>query len=379
MIKNYQIQNKGGKGVIRIVGEINWWNNSGADFMRIVDKLIAEGVTDIEGYINTPGGSMFEANEIGNQISRFTGEKKVLLGALCASAGTTLSTYFDKGKVEASKNTQYMIHDPMSQPFIQHESDYDSDKALYINLRNNAIDQYHERTGIDKETLSEMMKVTTWMNAEEAKKKGFVDSISDKTAEMPSDTQNVFTKYNYSVPSMVNTALQKTTIENKKEKMNKENLAALGLPEDATDEQVNEAIENLKKNQKPVETPANTGADKNKDKAMGLLLNVAKGKGMDEGVVKAAAEKDFDVAHDMVMAAPEKANSTGGGIAELVAEMKKSNSSGTPSVRADWNLDKWTKEDPAGLQNMIKNNFDDYSKLFEAKYNKVPNKEDFNL
>ena len=145
MHKHFNISNKAGVGQIRIVGEISWWKNGGKDFMRQIDALISGGVTQIEGYINTPGGDMFEANEIGNQIARFSGVKNCTLGALCASAGTTVSTYFDK--VTASSNTQYMIHDPLQGVFIQHEDDFESNKKLYLNLRNEAIERYADKTG----------------------------------------------------------------------------------------------------------------------------------------------------------------------------------------------------------------------------------------
>ena len=374
MQKHFNISNKAGVGEIRLVGEISWWNNSGKDFMRKIDSLISQGVTDIEVYINTGGGDMFEANEIGNQLLRFSGTKTEQLGAICASAGTGVSTYLDK--VIASSNTQYMIHDPLHSIYVQHEDDFDSNKKLYQNLRNNVIDRYAAKTGLDKEVISDMMKKTTWMNADEAKKKGFVDEISNEEGEMPADTQNVFNKYNYAIPSLVNQAIQNTNLEQNKKQMDKEVLASLGLPENATSEQVQEAIKNLKENQKPTETPSPENSDD--DKKVTLLMSVAESKGMDKDAVKNAAEKDFDLAHDMVMAAPNKQNPEGGKISDVVAELKKQNAgNGTPSnVRADWDLKKWEKEDQEGLKNMIENNFDEYAKLFNKAHGFTPTKED---
>ncbi len=62
----YQIKNKAGKAFIQIIGEISFWKNSSEKFTSAIDGLINAGVEDVELYINSTGGSMFEAYEIAN-------------------------------------------------------------------------------------------------------------------------------------------------------------------------------------------------------------------------------------------------------------------------------------------------------------------------
>ncbi len=128
----YQITNKAGTAFIRIIGEISFWKNSSEKFTNAIDGLINAGVEEVELYINSAGGSMFEANEIANQISRFKGKKTVKLGAIAASAASYLMTYFDK--VTAASNTQVMLHDSIQYLKVEHSEDFDSRKKLYENL-----------------------------------------------------------------------------------------------------------------------------------------------------------------------------------------------------------------------------------------------------
>jgi len=199
----FEIENSGNSKVakFRIITAITFWREYSRQFTMAVDRLIGEGYSEVELYLNTPGGSMFDANEIGNQFNRFRGEKRVKLGAMCASAGTIISTYFDK--IESSKNTQYMIHNPKMKLEAVRESDFDSSKKLYVNLREDMLDRYEARTNMSREDLSTMLEQTTWMNAKECLEKGFVDSINGEKAALPENYQESLENLGFSVPENV--------------------------------------------------------------------------------------------------------------------------------------------------------------------------------
>src|SRR5690606_27676347 len=95
---------------IRISGVIHGWQNSAESFKAKIDDLLAKGVKDVTLYINTPGGSVFEANEIANEIKRFPGTITGFGGALVASAGSYLAIECDT--FEMAENGQYMYHKP---------------------------------------------------------------------------------------------------------------------------------------------------------------------------------------------------------------------------------------------------------------------------
>ncbi|MEQ8685453.1 MAG: ATP-dependent Clp protease proteolytic subunit [Imperialibacter sp.] len=204
----FEIRNAGSKAELKIVGEIGWWSTSGERFTELVDELIAAGIQDSHLYVNSGGGDMINANEIVNQLLRFPGENTVSIGAICASAATRITSIYSRGNISAAPNMQFMIHDPAMNARIEHLEDFESNKKLYENLRNDAINTYHKLTGISKKELSDMLRATTWMNAEEAKAKGFIGKIEGEEDELlPADTASVLNKIGAKVPEVLNSLL----------------------------------------------------------------------------------------------------------------------------------------------------------------------------
>jgi ATP-dependent protease ClpP protease subunit len=233
------IENKNNVAELRIIGAISDWENNSKDFTRKVDEVLAQGVTDIKAYINCYGGSMFEANEIGNQVKRFPGSKTCKVGAIAASAGGYLTTYFDN--IILSSNSQFMIHDPSVMLYVTRLEDFDSNKKLYENLRNDVIARFVKRTGMTTEEINTMMVATTWLNATETLDKGFADSIDSEEAPLPSDATNIFKNYK-NVPTEMVALINNLQIPKTMNKI----LLALGLPANATEEQAIEALNALK-------------------------------------------------------------------------------------------------------------------------------------
>jgi ATP-dependent protease ClpP protease subunit len=241
----YEVTNEGGVADIRIVGDINWWNNGSDDFTRMLAELRAAGVTELRGYINTGGGSMWEANEIYNQLVAFPGRKTAVLGALVASAGTTIACAFKDG-IEMAANGQYMIHNPCID-VNGGEAELRSALQLYANIRQAAIDIYVKLTGLTPEIIGAMMDATTWMTAAQAKEKGFITGILGEAAELPTDAAEVINKYRYAnVPAAVNQAALAFSVTpnfSAPSTMNKVALInSLGLSANATDTEVEMAV-----------------------------------------------------------------------------------------------------------------------------------------
>lgn len=268
----YQIINTAGKAFIRIVGEISFWKNSSEQFTSAIDTLVGSGVKDVELYMNCAGGSMFEANEIANQISRFTGKKTARLGAIAASAASYLMTYFDT--VIAAGNTQVMLHDPIQTLKVEHPEDFDSAKKLYENLRNIAIDRYSEKMGVSKEKVSQMMRVTTWLSAKEAKAKGLVDEVNEEL-KIKNEERSVQQTGILLQSSPVNCQLKQSDMT--------AIIKALSLAEDATEVQVVEAINQLK------------------DTAVKAVSELASSKGLTSEAISKLAGSDLENTLEMVL------------------------------------------------------------------------------
>ena len=57
-------EQKGMKAEIRISGAIYDWNNSAEEITQKIDTFITGGINDVDVYINSPGGDVFQSAEI---------------------------------------------------------------------------------------------------------------------------------------------------------------------------------------------------------------------------------------------------------------------------------------------------------------------------
>ncbi len=88
---NISASAQGQTALIRITGTIGW--DTDCELFRArIDEIAQQGITDAHLYLNGPGGSCFDAEEIVNIIkSVFTGKVTGEGGALVASAYTRIA------------------------------------------------------------------------------------------------------------------------------------------------------------------------------------------------------------------------------------------------------------------------------------------------
>ncbi len=371
----YEVTNEGGVADIRIIGDINWYSNGADDFTRMLAELRAAGVTELRGYINTGGGSMWEANEIYNQLTAFPGKKTAVLGALVASAGTTIACAFSDG-IEMAANGQYMIHNPRL-VVDGGETEFKSALQLYGNIRKAAIAIYVKRTGLTDEEVGTMMDATTWMDAAQAKEKGFITGITGEAAELPEGTSEVLNKYRYAnVPAAVNQAALASTVQPTilPQTMNKLALVnSLGLSANATDAEVENAVAANATEIARLKNELKESAQKvAKERAELLVKNAVATKKISaaqEAAFITMATNNYDDVKTMLdgVAAPQMASTT------LVPDKEQgapTNSTGNGAVddRAAWTLKDYMDKAPADLQNMAEKEPAKYRTLINSAY-----------
>lgn len=359
MKEGFDIQAKGNTAYIKVVGDISWWKNNSENFTRQIDSLLESGATDIEMYINSGGGSTFEANEIGNQVLRFSGKRKAKLGALAASAATMLGTYFEEREV--AQNIAFMIHDPLLMPMIEHESDFESAKKLYTDQRNIALDQYEKVFNYTREEISTKMSATTWMNAKELKANGYATAITgEDDTNYPDNLEEVLNTLGVKMPAQLVMQLTKRKPEINTEM--KEIALKLGLAENATKEEILMAMDKSKEQGKG--SPASTADD---EPAMKALLMAAKAKGLDTELVKLAAGKDFDKALEMVEKNEGKKSEAED--TTRLSDVVKAIKEGKPTdSRDNWSYADFQEKAPKALMEMKEKNFEKFKSLAEAHY-----------
>lgn len=137
----------------------------------IQDQGIYEPL-DIE--INSPGGYVNAGTEIYTMLLTHKGEVNITIGSQAASIASVIAM---AGKrVAISPAGKMMIHNVSGQGGGDYRDMADYSDFLFKNNEMLA-NTYVLKTGKPKQELLDMMNAETWMNADEALEKGFVDEI----------------------------------------------------------------------------------------------------------------------------------------------------------------------------------------------------------
>lgn len=132
-------------------------------------------VRDLDVYVNSPGGYVFDAVAIYNQLVRHRARVTMNIDGLAASAASVIA--MAGNQINIALNGMMMIHDPWvfamgSAPDLRRQAD------MLDNVRGTILDTYVARTGGDEGEISEMMAEETWFGAEDAVRLGFADEIT---------------------------------------------------------------------------------------------------------------------------------------------------------------------------------------------------------
>jgi len=131
---------------------------------------------DIFLYINSPGGSVYDALAIYDTMQFVTNDVQTVGIGVQASAAAFLLSSGAKGKRFALQNATVMIHQPSSGTRGKvTDMEIDLKESLRIKHRLNEI--MAKNTGQKVEKIQLDMERDKWMDADEAKKYGIVDAI----------------------------------------------------------------------------------------------------------------------------------------------------------------------------------------------------------
>ena len=146
------------------------------DTMELKNELDElNGITDLNIYINSPGGSVFASSTMCSMLQRFrdrTGAKiHSFIDGLCASASTYLLMVADD--VNFYKNSMMMIHKPMSIA-MGNANDMKKEIDLLDSIENNMmIPMYMNKSKVSEDEIKELINNETWFTADE-KDKNFI-------------------------------------------------------------------------------------------------------------------------------------------------------------------------------------------------------------
>jgi len=131
---------------------------------------------DISFYINSPGGSVYDALAIYDTMQYISNNIQTVGIGIQASAAAFLLSSGTKGMRVILPNATVMVHQPSSGTRGKvTDMEIDLKESLRIKQRLNEI--MAKNTGQTIKRIQEDMERDYWMTAEEAKKYGLVDSI----------------------------------------------------------------------------------------------------------------------------------------------------------------------------------------------------------
>lgn len=166
-------------GDIYIYGYIVFekWEDSDVTASSFKKDLDALGDVDtLNIYVNSGGGSVFQAQAIYSILKRHTAQKNGYIDGIAASAATFILMACDR--IYMPTNANFMVHKPMGGGYGNVN---DLRKVIEmlekIEEAVNAAYLSHVGNKITEDKLKELLDAETWMTAQEAYDYGFVDEI----------------------------------------------------------------------------------------------------------------------------------------------------------------------------------------------------------
>ena len=131
---------------------------------------------DIYFYINSPGGSVYDALAIYDTMQYVTNDVQTVGIGVQASAAAFLLSSGTKGKRFALPNATVMIHQPSSGTRGK-VTDQEIDLRESLRIKHLLEEIMAKNTGQKASKIHEDMERDKWLSAEEAKEYGIVDEI----------------------------------------------------------------------------------------------------------------------------------------------------------------------------------------------------------
>lgn len=177
----WQIRNEAGEAEAELLlyGEIasSSWGDDEVTPKQFAEDLKALGGKDLKLRINSPGGDVFAAQAIYNQLKTYTGNITACIDGMAASAATIITCAADK--VVMPRNGIFMIHNPMC--IVIDYMDVPKLKKMTDRLtvvKQTIVNVYMKKCkNVAEAKLNKLMDAETWMSADEALAYGFVDEV----------------------------------------------------------------------------------------------------------------------------------------------------------------------------------------------------------
>lgn len=165
-------------GMLKIVGEI------GKDVFSkdIVALIEAYGPDEeIEVLLLSPGGDIDQGLEITNALQRHPGIVTIRV-EVANSIAASIAQAASSGRRIMASNGEMIIHLPMVPLIMANELDLDKIKE-FLQIQKTRLISTFKRTGLSINRLGNLLDQETYLDAESAKKLGFIDEIDENLSK----------------------------------------------------------------------------------------------------------------------------------------------------------------------------------------------------
>ena len=155
-----------------------WGDETSVSYKSFRDQ-IPSGVKTINLFVNSGGGHVGDAMAIHDYMNELE-DKGVTINREGRGIVASAATYLVMGKnSKLSENCLFMIHEVSGFAYGDVSSMENQVKAMR-KFNDTIVNFYSKETGLSATVIGNMMKAETWMDAEEAKNKGFVKNKGGK-------------------------------------------------------------------------------------------------------------------------------------------------------------------------------------------------------
>ena len=315
-----------------------------------------EHVDTINILVNSNGGDVLQGLSIVSAILSAKAFIHARVNGIAASMAAVITVAADR--VTMQDYAKLMVHDPFYAGTEGGKMTGKERKALESVA--DTLRTILSRRGCDKGKIAKLMSDETWFTADEAKAAGLADEVV-RTGR----------KEEYrglSASEILNKAMSEKAgmgVNNQKTKRMNEIAKALGLPEDATEGQILNAIQKVKKEN-----------EEQRDAAVAALMAVGERKGVvteknKERMARLAAA-DLSLFIDLMedgAARPQKKEQAAGGQAGRLSRLSdaitlmKDKGAQPPKPERSW--DWYQRNDPQALMEMERNDLERFNRLLD--------------
>lgn len=185
----------------------DWWENEVIESETSANHFKNElakypNASQINIYINSNGGSVYEGTAIYNQLKRHPAHKTVYIDGFACSIASVIAMAGDE--IIMPRNSLMMIHNMMMGVFgNSKEIRKAADDLDTINAAGRQAYLMKAGEKLSEENLVEMMDAETWLTAEQCIEYGLADKYAEKDADMEKAKQ-MLQKANMSIEQRIN-------------------------------------------------------------------------------------------------------------------------------------------------------------------------------